>query len=113
MKIQGLMLAIGSASAFFTAAGYGFIRQRVSDWALFVLIAGSMGLGLALAVGAVAAVFLGVRANFDPSIGPARLIFAFEAVIIGGLGVVGGIGVWVWLRTEAPMSSSCPTNPCQ
>jgi len=47
--IQGVMLAIGSASAFFTAAGYGFIRQRVSDWALFVLIAGSMGLGLALA----------------------------------------------------------------
>jgi MFS family permease len=47
--IQGVMLAIGSASAFFTAAGYGFLRQRVSDWALFVLIAASMGLGLALA----------------------------------------------------------------
>jgi MFS family permease len=47
--IQGVMLAIGSASAFFTAAGYGFIRQRVSDWVLFVLIAASMGLGLAIA----------------------------------------------------------------
>ena len=27
-----------------------------------------------------------LRANFDPTIGPARLIYAFEAVIIGGLG---------------------------
>ncbi len=31
-----------------------------------------------------------MRANFDPSIGPARLIFAFEAVIIGGLGSLWG-----------------------
>ena len=34
----------------------------------------------------IAALYLGMRANFDPSIGPARLIYAFEAVIIGGLG---------------------------
>ena len=31
-----------------------------------------------------------MRANFDPSIGPARLIYAFEAVIIGGLGSLWG-----------------------
>ena len=35
-------------------------------------------------------VLLAVRANFDPSIGPARLIFGFEAVIIGGLGSLWG-----------------------
>jgi branched-chain amino acid transport system permease protein len=35
-------------------------------------------------------VLLAVRANFDPSIGPARLIFGFEAVIIGGLGNLWG-----------------------
>jgi branched-chain amino acid transport system permease protein len=46
--------------------------------------------GLALAVCAVAALFLGARANFDPSIGPARLLYAFEAVIIGGLGSLWG-----------------------
>jgi branched-chain amino acid transport system permease protein len=50
----------------------------------------ALAMGLALAVCAVAALFLGVRANFDPSIGPARLIFAFEAVIIGGLGSLWG-----------------------
>ncbi|MCU0853334.1 MAG: hypothetical protein MUF63_00105 [Rhodobacteraceae bacterium] len=38
----------------------------------------------------IAALYLGVRSNFDPSIGPARLIYAFEAVIIGGLGSLWG-----------------------
>ena len=33
---------------------------------------------------------LAVRTNFDPAIGPARLIFGFEAVIIGGLGSMWG-----------------------
>ena len=47
-------------------------------------------MGMALAIAAVAAFFLGTRANFDPTIGPARLIYAFEAVIIGGLGSLWG-----------------------
>ncbi|MCK9908252.1 branched-chain amino acid ABC transporter permease [Microbacteriaceae bacterium K1510] len=56
----------------------------------------AMAMALSLAVVAIAGVFLAVRANFDPSIGPARLIFGFEAVIIGGLGslwgtLIGGI----------------------
>ena len=42
--------------------------------------------GLAMIVVTIAALYLGMRANFDPSVGPARLIYAFEAVIIGGLG---------------------------
>jgi branched-chain amino acid transport system permease protein len=46
--------------------------------------------GISLAVSVVAAVAFGVRANFDPSIGPARLLYAFEAVIIGGLGSLWG-----------------------
>lgn len=50
----------------------------------------ALAMGIAMVVATIAAVFLGVRANFDPSIGPARLIFAFEAVIIGGLGSLWG-----------------------
>jgi branched-chain amino acid transport system permease protein len=50
----------------------------------------AIAMGIAFAVAAVAALFLGIRSNFDPSIGPARLIFAFEAVIIGGLGSLWG-----------------------
>lgn len=46
--------------------------------------------GVAMLVVTVAALYLGARANFDPSIGPARLIYAFEAVIIGGLGSLWG-----------------------
>jgi branched-chain amino acid transport system permease protein len=56
--------------------------------------------GLALVVATIAALYLGARANFDPTIGPARLIYAFEAVIIGGLGsfwgtLAGGIIIGV------------------
>ncbi|MEP6017225.1 MAG: branched-chain amino acid ABC transporter permease [Paracoccaceae bacterium] len=49
-----------------------------------------MAMALALAVTAIAGILLGVRTSFDPSVGGARLIFGFEAVIIGGLGNLWG-----------------------
>ena len=49
-----------------------------------------LAMALSLAVVAIAGVFLAVRTNFDPASGPARLIFGFEAVIIGGLGNLWG-----------------------
>lgn len=49
-----------------------------------------LAMGLSLAVTAVAGVFLGVRTSFDPAVGGSRLIFGFEAVIIGGLGNLWG-----------------------
>jgi branched-chain amino acid transport system permease protein len=60
----------------------------------------SLAMGLSLVVVTIAALYLGMRANFDPTIGPGRLLYAFEAVIIGGLGsfwgtLVGGIIVGV------------------
>jgi branched-chain amino acid transport system permease protein len=50
----------------------------------------ALATGLAMVIVTLAALYLGMRANFDPSIGPARLIYAFEAVIIGGLGSLWG-----------------------
>ncbi|MGO4712674.1 branched-chain amino acid ABC transporter permease [Bradyrhizobium sp. 2TAF24] len=50
----------------------------------------AIAVGLSLAVSVIAAIVFGIRANFDPSIGPARLLYAFEAVIIGGLGSLWG-----------------------
>jgi branched-chain amino acid transport system permease protein len=50
----------------------------------------ALAMALSLAIVAIAGVLLAVRSNFDPSIGPARLIFGFEAVIIGGLGSMWG-----------------------
>jgi branched-chain amino acid transport system permease protein len=49
-----------------------------------------LAMGLSLAIVAVAGVLLGIKTNFGPSEGPARLIYAFEAVIIGGLGNLWG-----------------------
>jgi branched-chain amino acid transport system permease protein len=49
-----------------------------------------LAMGLSLAIVAVAGVLLGIRTTFAPTDGPARLIFAFEAVIIGGLGNLWG-----------------------
>lgn len=63
-----------------TAMLMGLDRRRVNAWAM----------AICLGVVAIAGVFLGVRANFDPAIGPGRLIFGFEAVIIGGLGNLWG-----------------------
>jgi branched-chain amino acid transport system permease protein len=49
-------------------------------------------LATALAVGILgfAAVFQGLRSTVAPSDGPAQLIYAFEAVIIGGMGSIWG-----------------------
>lgn len=49
-----------------------------------------LAMALSLAVTGIAGVFLGIRTSFDPSIGGGRLIFGFEAVIIGGLGNLWG-----------------------
>ena len=56
----------------------------------------------AIAVGtaALGGLFLGIRSVFDPVSGPTQLIFAFEAVVIGGMGslwgtLLGGIALGV------------------
>lgn len=51
---------------------------------------------ISMATVAVAGAFLAMRATFDPYTGPMQLIFAFEAIIIGGAGsmwgtLIGGI----------------------
>ncbi len=56
----------------------------------------ALAMGIALAIVALAGVLMGIRTTFTPGIGPARLVYAFEAVIMGGLGsswgtLVGGI----------------------
>jgi branched-chain amino acid transport system permease protein len=56
--------------------------------------------GIAVATAALAGVFMGTIGNFDPTSGTDSLIFAFEAVVIGGLGslwgtLAGGIALGV------------------
>ena len=50
----------------------------------------AMAIALAFAFTALAGVFLAIRTNFDPGMGPSRLIVAFEVVVIGGLGRISG-----------------------
>ena len=47
-------------------------------------------MAFAIATVALAGVLLGARGSFGPFSGPENLIFAFEAVVIGGLGSLWG-----------------------
>jgi branched-chain amino acid transport system permease protein len=45
---------------------------------------------IAVAIAAVAGFFMAIRSTFSPFAGPTQLIFAFEAVVIGGMGSLWG-----------------------
>jgi branched-chain amino acid transport system permease protein len=81
----------------FTRTSLGRAFRATSDDAEIAQLMGldrrhvyGMAMALSAAIIALAGVFLAVRTNFDPSTGPLRLIFGFEAVIIGGLGSLWG-----------------------
>jgi branched-chain amino acid transport system permease protein len=91
------VVVIGSLQALFYRTAFGRAFRATSDDQSVAQLMGpdtrhvfALAMALSLAVVAIAGVLLAVRANFDPSIGPARLIFGFEAVIIGGLGSLWG-----------------------
>jgi len=94
--LSAVLVIVGLNLVFYrTSTGRAF--RAVSDDPVIAQLMGIdhrrlFGLAVALAFGVstIAALFLGLRANFDPTIGPARLIFAFEAVIMGGLGSLWG-----------------------
>ena len=94
--VSAVLVIVGLNLVFYrTSTGRAF--RAVSDDAVTAQLMGvdhrrifGLAVGLAFAVATIAALFLGMRANFDPTIGPARLIFAFEAVIMGGLGSLWG-----------------------
>jgi branched-chain amino acid transport system permease protein len=113
---QGISIGFLPLLMFMTAAGviaglqYLFYRtalgrafRATSDDTEIAMLMGldnkrvyAFAMAICLAVVAIAGVFLAIRTNFDPSVGTGRLIFGFEAVIIGGLGnlwgtLVGGV----------------------
>lgn len=97
LTFASAIAVILALNAIFYRTALGRAFRATSDDAV---TAGLMGIeprrifavatGLAMVVVTIAALYLGMRANFDPAIGPARLIYAFEAVIIGGLGSLWG-----------------------
>jgi len=91
------VLAILGLQGFISKAPLGRAMRAASDDPDTVKLMGIdnrqvYALSTAIAIGmvGVAGMFLGIRGNFDPYYGQAMLIFAFEAVIIGGLGSLWG-----------------------
>jgi branched-chain amino acid transport system permease protein len=77
----------------------------VDDKRFFALITGFI-----FSVIAIAAVLYGIRTPFSPTAGPERLLYSFEAVVLGGLGnvwgtFVGGIVIGVAQLVGAKVSS--------
>lgn len=74
----------------------------------------AIAMALSFAVIAIAGVLLATRSSFDPFAGPARLLYGFEAVIIGGLGnlwgtLAGGIVLGIAQSLGAAVSPSFQT----
>lgn len=91
------VFVLGTLSVVMRKTQFGRLVRAVSDDPQTVPLSGAnpkhvYGLAAAIAFGlvAVAGVANGVQAGFNPTSGGLLLIFAFEAVIIGGLGSLWG-----------------------
>jgi branched-chain amino acid transport system permease protein len=97
LQFVAAVAVIGGMQVLFYRTALGRAFRATSDDPAVAQLMGldnrhvfALGMALSLAIVAIAGVLLAIRTNFDPSIGPARLIFGFEAVIIGGLGSLWG-----------------------
>jgi branched-chain amino acid transport system permease protein len=97
LQFVAAVAVIGGLQVLFYRTALGRAFRATSDDPAVAQLMGldnrhvfALGMALSLAVVAIAGVLLAIRTNFDPSIGPARLVFGFEAVIIGGLGSLWG-----------------------
>lgn len=89
--------AIGVLQFIFYRTALGRLLRATSDDPEIVPLMGAnnshifaVATALASGVVAIAGTMLAMKTNFDPTIGPSRLLFAFEAVIIGGMGNIWG-----------------------
>lgn len=110
------VLLLGGLELLIGRTGLGRAFRATSDDAVTAALMGidtrrvrGLAMALSLAIVAVAGIFLGIRTTFTFSSGPDRLLFAFEAVIIGGLGslwgtLVGGIVLGVAQTAGAKLS---------
>ena len=91
------VFVLGSLALFLKRTKLGRAFRATSDDADAARLMGidikrvfAVAMALAIATVALAGVLFGARSSFDPFVGPARLIYAFEAVVIGGLGSLWG-----------------------
>ena len=96
--VFGVAVALTLAvDALFTRTPVGMALRATSDDPATAGLMGirakhvyALALGLSFALVAVGGVFAGIRTTFSPDAGPASLLYAFEAVVIGGLGSLWG-----------------------
>jgi branched-chain amino acid transport system permease protein len=100
LGLLALVLAIAaivSIQLFLTRTRLGRMMRAVSDDPEISAVVGGdsrhiYGIATAIAFGtvALAGLMFAMRSSFNPSLGPSQLLFAFEAVVIGGLGSLWG-----------------------
>jgi len=90
--LAALLMGLG-LQVLFARTAFGRKLRATSDDQETVQLVGvdekkmyALAMGLAFAMMGLAGVLLGMRTSFSPTDGPANLLFAFEAVVIGGLG---------------------------
>jgi branched-chain amino acid transport system permease protein len=91
------LLVLGGLQLFLSKAPLGRAMRATADDPVTAELVGidarrvyGLAAAIAIATAALAGAFFGMRSSFDPTLGPAQLIFAFEAVVIGGLGSLWG-----------------------
>jgi branched-chain amino acid transport system permease protein len=91
------MIAIVGIQLFLSRTGLGRMLRASSDDPDTATLVGAdsrhvYGIATAIAFGtvALAGMMMALRSSFAPSTGPSQLLFAFEAVVIGGLGSLWG-----------------------
>lgn len=91
------ILVLSLLSLFMAKTQYGRLVRAVSDDPATVELQGvnpkqifALATAIAFGLVAIAGVAAGIQTSFNPSSGSMLLIFAFEAVIIGGLGSLWG-----------------------
>ncbi len=101
------VVVFGALQLFLSRTRTGWMMRATAEDADAAELAGidSRGMyaratALAVAIAALGGLFLAIRSVFDPLSGPTQLIFAFEAVVIGGMGnlwgtLLGGLALGV------------------
>jgi branched-chain amino acid transport system permease protein len=100
LALLTLVLALASIvfiQLFLTRSGLGRMMRASSDDPEIAAVVGGdsrhiYGIATAIAFGtvALAGLMFAMRSSFNPTLGPSQLLFAFEAVVIGGLGSLWG-----------------------
>jgi branched-chain amino acid transport system permease protein len=90
-------LVIAGLEQFLRRSRLGRAFRAVSDDAEIVQLMGydprhvyALAMAVAFATVGIAGTLFGIGTIFDPALGPPQLLFAFEAVIIGGMGSLWG-----------------------